>query len=92
MFNRSTAAGANFEEPIEIGQVGQRPLPPRLGIRTSDSAIRTKIGDYYDIVSFNDAAHLESASTFNSEQEVYYLRFEPGGSASIFTDDFEAGT
>jgi len=49
---------------------------------------QNKIGDYYDMVSFNDAAHLAWAATFNGEQDVYYLRI---GGNEIFTDGFESG-
>ena len=38
---------------------------------------QNKLGDYYDMVSFNDAAHLAFAATFNGEQDVYYLRIAP---------------
>ncbi len=49
---------------------------------------QNKIGDYYDMVSFDDAAHLAWAATFNGEQDVYYLRI---GGDTIFEDGFESG-
>ena len=49
---------------------------------------QNKIGDYYDMVSHNDAAHLIYAATFNGEQDVYYLRIDNGG---LFADGFESG-
>jgi len=35
---------------------------------------QNKIGDYYDMVSDRVGAHLIYATTFNGEQDVYYLR------------------
>ena len=49
---------------------------------------QNKIGDYYDMVSFNDAAHLIWAATFNGEQDVYYLRI---AGDELFADGFESG-
>lgn len=36
-----------------------------------------KMGDYFDMVSDNSAAHLAWANTLNSEQDVYYSRITP---------------
>lgn len=36
-----------------------------------------KIGDYYHMISDNDAAHLAYSATFNGEQDVYYTRIVP---------------
>lgn len=33
-----------------------------------------KIGDYYDLVSANDVAHLAYSATYNGEQDVYFAR------------------
>ncbi len=49
---------------------------------------QNKLGDYYHMISHNDAAHLAYAATFNGEQDVYYLRIQPGG---LFEDGFESG-
>lgn len=38
---------------------------------------QNKIGDYYHMISYNDAAHLAYAATFNGEQDVYYMRISP---------------
>jgi hypothetical protein len=35
---------------------------------------QNKIGDYYDMYSDYDAAHVAYAATFNGEQDVYYVR------------------
>lgn len=35
---------------------------------------QNKMGDYYDMVSDNEGAHLAWAATFNGEQDVYYAR------------------
>jgi hypothetical protein len=38
---------------------------------------QNKIGDYYHMISYTDAAHLAFAATFNGEQDVYYMRITP---------------
>ena len=35
---------------------------------------QNKIGDYYDMRSTDDAAHIAYSATFNGEQDVFYLR------------------
>lgn len=50
---------------------------------------QNKIGDYYDLVSFDEAAHLAYAATFNGEQDVYYLQIPQDG--FVFLDGFESG-
>ncbi|MEM7354173.1 MAG: sialidase family protein, partial [Acidobacteriota bacterium] len=50
---------------------------------------QNKIGDYYDMVSENDAVHVAYSATFNGEQDVYYLRLRDPG--PIFEDGFESG-
>ncbi len=40
------------------------------------------------MVSFDDAAHLAWAATFNGEQDVYYTRI---AGSEIFADGFESG-
>ena len=50
---------------------------------------QNKMGDYFDMISDDLGANLAYAATFNGEQDVYYLRLEPG--AVIFVDGFEAG-
>jgi hypothetical protein len=49
---------------------------------------QNKIGDYYHMVSFDDAAHLAYAATFNGEQDAYYLRIPAN---RLFADGFESG-
>ncbi len=49
---------------------------------------QNKIGDYYDMVSDLEGAHIAYAATFNGEQDVYYLRLR---GALIFEDGFESG-
>lgn len=36
-----------------------------------------KMGDYFDMISENDGAHLAWAGTFNGEQDVYYSYIQP---------------
>ncbi len=50
---------------------------------------QNKLGDYYDLVALDDAAHLAYAATFNGEQDIYYLRLPQDG--YIFLDGFESG-
>ncbi|QNJ98738.1 T9SS type A sorting domain-containing protein [Constantimarinum furrinae] len=38
---------------------------------------QNKMGDYFDMVSDNDAAHLTWTNTLNGGQDVYYTRIEP---------------
>ncbi len=38
---------------------------------------QNKMGDYFDMVSDADGAHLAWAATFNGEQDVYYTRVRP---------------
>jgi len=59
------------------------PFDPHVGWPQQD-----KIGDYYDMVSANDAAHLIFSATFNGEQDVYYLRIP---NDTIFSDGFASG-
>ncbi|MBV1923268.1 MAG: T9SS type A sorting domain-containing protein [Flavobacteriaceae bacterium] len=40
---------------------------------------QNKMGDYYDMVSDNDFAHLAWANTINGGQDVYYSRISPFG-------------
>ncbi len=42
-----------------------------------------KIGDYFDMVSDNDYAHLAWASTLNGGQDVYYTRISPHGLLNV---------
>ncbi|MDH4070157.1 MAG: T9SS type A sorting domain-containing protein [Ignavibacteria bacterium] len=39
--------------------------------------IQQKMGDYFDMVSDNEGAHLAWAGTFNGEQDVYYSYITP---------------
>lgn len=49
-----------------------------------------KMGDYFDLESINEGAHLAWAGTFNNEQDVYYGFITPPLTTS--TDDFFANT
>ncbi|MBN2447383.1 MAG: hypothetical protein JXO22_11685 [Phycisphaerae bacterium] len=48
-----------------------------------------KLGDYYDMISDNQAANLAYAATFNGEQDVYFLRFAGFDCNGNGTDDAE---
>jgi len=47
---------------------------------------QTKIGDYFDMVSDNNYAHLSWANTFTGGQDVYYTRINPE-SILLLTDN-----
>src|SRR4029077_19123812 len=47
---------------------------------------QNKLGDYLTIVSDNTGGNVAYAATFNGEQDVYYVRVAPAGSAlSLFS-------
>jgi hypothetical protein len=49
---------------------------------------QNKMGDYYDMKSDNDYAHLAWCNTLNGGQDVYYTRISPDGTLGI--DDIAA--
>ncbi len=49
---------------------------------------QSKIGDYYDMISDLNGAHVAYSATFNGEQDVYYLRIL---TSHIFSENFESG-
>ena len=55
-------------EPISL------PFDPSIGYPQQN-----KMGDYFDMVSDNDFAHLAWANTINGGQDVYYSRISPYG-------------
>ncbi len=44
---------------------------------------QAKIGDYFDMVSDDDYAHLAWANTLNGGQDVYYTRISPNGILNV---------
>jgi hypothetical protein len=44
---------------------------------------QNKMGDYFDMISTNEGAHLAWANTFNGEQDVYYSYIIPGTLTSV---------
>jgi hypothetical protein len=78
-YSFSTDGGVTWE-PTELLSP---PWDPLIGHPNQN-----KIGDYYHMVSFDDAAHLAYAATFNGEEDVYYLRISHG---PVFADGFESG-
>jgi hypothetical protein len=44
---------------------------------------QNKMGDYFDMVSTNEGAHLAWANTFNGEEDVYYSYIVPGIVATV---------
>ncbi|WP_339701761.1 T9SS type A sorting domain-containing protein [uncultured Marixanthomonas sp.] len=54
------------------------PFNPNIGYPQQD-----KMGDYFDLVSDNDFAHLAWANTINGGQDVYYTRISPEGILNV---------
>jgi hypothetical protein len=55
---------------------------------------QNKMGDYFDMISHNDAAYLAYAATFNNEQDVYFMRIPADCNANgvVDTEDIAMGT
>ena len=60
---------------------------------------QSKIGDYITVVSDDDSANVAYAATFNSEEDIYYVRIRPALPPTDFNGDarpdlllFNAGT
>jgi elongation factor P hydroxylase len=51
---------------------------------------QNKLGDYITIVSDNTGANVAYAATFNSEEDIYYVRIAPSGWNLITTADFNS--
>ena len=68
-YSWSEDAGATWAENMRITE----DFDPHVGWPQQD-----KMGDYFHMVSMNDAAHLAFATTLNGEQDVYYARFTHG--------------
>ncbi len=81
LFHSSSTDGGLTWSP---NQALSPPFDPHLGWPQQN-----KIGDYYDMVSDADGAHVAWAATFNGEQDVYYLRLHLA--PVIFADGFESG-
>ena len=60
--------GENWSANFELTQL----FDPHVGWPNQD-----KMGDYYDMRSDDESAHLAWAATFNGEQDVYYGRISP---------------
>ncbi|MDH3402426.1 MAG: hypothetical protein OES32_09700 [Acidobacteriota bacterium] len=78
-YSYSTDGGVTWKPNVALSP----PFDPSVGYPQQN-----KLGDYYHMVSYNDAAHLAWAATFNNEQDVYYTRI---GGSEIFADGFESG-
>jgi hypothetical protein len=64
----SVDAGLTWSENVAVSP----PFDHSLGYPQNN-----KLGDYYDMVSFDDGAHVAYAATFNGEQDVYYVKITP---------------
>ncbi|MHC5111318.1 MAG: hypothetical protein ACYTHJ_15720 [Planctomycetota bacterium] len=100
VFNDTRASAApNFSQLYYSSSfdAGQTWSPNRLMSQTFDTHVgwpnQNKMGDYYDMVSFNDGAYLTFAATFNNEQDVYFLKITPDCNANDVNDldDIEQG-
>lgn len=76
-YSWSTDGGETWSDNVAVSPV----FDPHLGWPNQN-----KIGDYYHMISDNDGANLAYAATFNSEQDVYFLRLTP---FVDFRDGFE---
>jgi uncharacterized repeat protein (TIGR01451 family) len=68
-YSYSTDAGVTWSPNIAVSNT----FNPFLGYPQQN-----KLGDYMTIVSDNTGADVAYAATFNSEQDVYYVRVAPG--------------
>jgi len=64
-YSSSTDAGETWSANLALTP----PWDPHIGWPNQD-----KIGDYYDMISDRVGAHVAISTTFNGEQDVYYLR------------------
>lgn len=62
----------NQGETWSVNEAISESFDPSVGYPNQD-----KMGDYFDMVSTNDFAHLAWANTINGEQDVYYTRISP---------------
>lgn len=49
--------------------------------------VQQKMGDYFDMISDENGAHVAWAGTLNGEQDVYYSYIQPGSSVGISSAD-----
>lgn len=64
-YTYSEDGGFTWAPSIPVGP----PFNPHVGW-----PVQQKMGDYFDMTSMNDAAHLAYAATYTGGQDVYYLR------------------
>ncbi len=67
-YSYSEDQGVTWSENERLSEL----FDPRLGWPQQE-----KMGDYFDMVSDNEGAHLAWANTLNGEQDVYYTRIIP---------------
>jgi hypothetical protein len=67
-YRYSTDQGENWSAETCISEL----FDPQVGYPQ-----QPKMGDYFDMVSDNEGAHLAWANTLNDEQDVYYTRITP---------------
>ncbi len=67
-YSSSIDQGTTWSEDVSISL----PFDPTIGYPN-----QSKMGDYYDMVSTNDGAHLAWTSTINGGQDVYYSFIPP---------------
>lgn len=59
-------------ETWSVNEPISEPFDPSVGYPNQD-----KMGDYFDMISTNDYAHLAWANTLNGEQDVYFTQISP---------------
>lgn len=82
----STDGGATWAPNIVVSQV----FDSHLGW-----PMQQKLGDYYQIISDGQGAHVVYAATFNGEQDIYYLRigdYDCNNNSIGDSDDLYIGT
>ncbi len=79
-YTYSVDAGQNFLPSVAASPA----FDQSLGYPTQN-----KLGDYIDMKSDENGAHIAYAATFNGEQDVYYLFALPQLSEDFFRDGFE---
>lgn len=82
-YSYSFDGGVNWSPNIAV----TGPFDPRIGYPN-----QFKLGDYITIVSDNDGADVAYAATFNSEQDIYYVRVAPNPAPAPFDFDNDQKT
>jgi hypothetical protein len=77
-YSYSTDGGVTWSANEQMSE----PFNPHVGW-----PVQQKMGDYFDMVSDDEGAHLAWAGTFNGEQDVYYSHITPDEPMGIACSD-----